>query len=619
MLKPEKMCRVSIVGSKSVMPQAIDALHSMKVLHIDDFSKEKEKALSKEFMLELGAPLKEAEGISASIIKVRAVSSRLPSVPKAGKGREAAGGDFRSIESRIIALSERLKEAEEESGRISAAARELEIFENLDLGLQNLADYRSLSVLAGYLNTKISKEKIRESILKISARSALYFWQHGNRLAVLVFCEPLKKEEMQDVLQKFGYSEINLANIKDRRGTAKENLNGLRMRNAELERAKGRINAGLAQISAKWFGFLHEKEKELVSESEKAEAPLRFATTKSTFIAEGWVPCSTYAAMEKQLLGATKGKVYMECRPDLGNAPVNLKNPKPIQPFEFFMNLYSLPKYAEIDPTFFIFLTFPVFFGMMLGDIGYGIITAALFMGLKKKSGSREMQALLNVMIFASFASIFFGFVFGEFFGEEALFGTEFPRLFNRVEGVSEMLLITAGIGVAQLNLGFALGFYNKLKEHGFMRALLEKGSWIILEAGVALLAASYAGYLLISPYAGWLLSIIAVLMLIKAEGIKGIVELPSLLSNVLSYTRLMAVGLASVSLALVVNGFAREFFHMGGVYILFAVMILVLGHGINLALGILGPFLQSLRLHYVEFFTKFFEGGGKPYKPFGK
>ncbi|KHO46844.1 MAG: V-type ATP synthase subunit I, V-type H+-transporting ATPase subunit I, partial [archaeon GW2011_AR3] len=111
----------------------------------------------------------------------------------------------------------------------------------------------------------------------------------------------------------------------------------------------------------------------------------------------------------------------------------------------------------------------------------------------------------------------------------------------------------------------------------------------------------------------------VSIVLLWLGEGVKGLIEIPSIFSNILSYARLMAIGLASVKLAEVVNEFATEFIHQGGIYIFYAVLLLVVGHVINNALGIIGPFLHSLRLHYVEFFTKFFKGGGKEYIPFGR
>ena len=161
------------------------------------------------------------------------------------------------------------------------------------------------------------------------------------------------------------------------------------------------------------------------------------------------------------------------------------------------------------------------------------------------------------------------------------------------------------------VNIGLLIGFYNELVMHGFWKAVFAKFSWFVLEAAIII-------GIFYSTFYAIILGVISVIMLYLGEGVKGLVELPTLFSNMLSYSRLMAIGVASVQLALVINEFAREFFHKGSFFILAGIAILLVGHVINIALGILGPFLHSLRLHYVEFFTKFFEGGGKRYVPFG-
>jgi len=178
---------------------------------------------------------------------------------------------------------------------------------------------------------------------------------------------------------------------------------------------------------------------------------------------------------------------------------------------------------------------------------------------------------------------------------------------------------------LVHINLGFVLGFFNELRHKGLFKAFAAKLSWILLEAGIAIAATSKISGI---PVAFGTVTAIAALVLIYIgesrkpldfeASIRSLIEVPGLFSNLLSYTRLMAVGLSSVSLAAVFNSIAMQSAHGGALGMFIAVLILFIGHTINLALGLLGGFLHSLRLHYVEFFTKFFEGGAVQFKPFG-
>ena len=181
-----------------------------------------------------------------------------------------------------------------------------------------------------------------------------------------------------------------------------------------------------------------------------------------------------------------------------------------------------------------------------------------------------------------------------------------------------KMLYIVLGIGVVHVNIGLIVGFINVYKNHGLMMAIYEKASWIVLEIGVAMLALSLMKIISISWWIGAIFLAASVLMLFKGEGVKGVMELPSIFTNVLSYARLMAIGLSSVVLAVIINDSAKEMIHRGGIFVLIGVLVLIIGHIINIMLGLIGSFLHSLRLHYVEFFSKFFSGGGKKYRPFG-
>ncbi len=619
MLKPKAMCKVSIVGSKSVMAASIDVLHSMSLLHIDEFKPEG----APEPDIGIGSPLPESESISSALVKVRSIGAHLPKISSSLLRKHGAadseGKNLEKLDEKIMHYTEALKALDDERTKIASKLAEFKPFAASGMRLESFDDYASLEVLVGYVSgrKKSFADELKKSASEKFPKSMIILWEYEGRTVAALFVGKDKKGAAGEFLSKYGYSEISTLPIKGLSGSISEITAALERERIALDEKKARISAELHELSRNWLMFVQKKEHDLLAESEKAQAPLKFATTKSAFIVEGWIPKQKCAEARNRLAAATKNRVYVEESGQLHDAPILLDNPKPIQPFEFFMNLYALPKYLEIDPTSFMFLTFPLFFGMMLGDIGYGILCLVLFMFLKSKFKAGEMKALLNIMIISAISSTVFGFVFGEFFGEEVVAGIELPHLISRIHSVNEMLLITAAMGVVHINIGFIVGFFNKL-HHGFMHALLEKGSWLILEAGIALVAASYLKYIALSSYVGVAVAVVAIIMLFKGEGIRGIVEIPTLLSNSLSYARIMAVGLASASLAIVVNEIAAEMFHAGGAMALFGVLVLLIGHSINLALGILGPFLHSLRLHYVEFFTKFFEGGGKRYQPFG-
>lgn len=639
MLKTERMSKLSIIGPKTVMADVIDRLYEMKIYHIVDHKKTGE--------LDIGSPLAKAGELSEVLVRIRSLCSSLKIDPLSEKpARKKNGKDNLVFDARM--LKDAMARAGSSSAKLAKYAEELklagekaqklrekkELFEKLDLlnlDFDTLSDYESLSYRAGLIED-CPPQKLREDLDKKTRRYKLYYASYNGKKLIAVFFERDKDQDIIDVLGKKGFSEIDVSQAKGLKGSIGSQLKSVKEELARLSAKQKELEKGIDSMRREEREFLLVNEGILSAEAEKAEAPLRFASTIETFAIKGWVPTARLERTLKELNHATKEKLYIRSEP-AGNAehgcrnkhthseeeeiPIKLKNPSLVKPFEFFMDMYTLPNYKEIDPTFLMFLTFPLFYGFMLGDIGYGLVTLVLFLYLRKKI-SGDFKRLVDAMIFASISSLIFGALFGEVFGLEKFAGYELMHVINRAEQVNELMIVAVAIGVVHINIGLLVGFYNILVSHGFKAAFLEKISWIILEAGVAVTALTYTNYLPLQKWIGFAVMGAAVVMIYLGEGPKGIVELPSIFSQTISYTRLMAVGLASVILAVVVNDLAGELFHAGIFGIIAGIVLLVVGHAINIALGLISPFLHSLRLHYVEFFTKFYQGGGMRYVPFG-
>jgi len=346
------------------------------------------------------------------------------------------------------------------------------------------------------------------------------------------------------------------------------------------------------------------------------DAMEKAAVTPRAFVLEGWIPRAARPELEQRLYKTFGGVVEVEEVSSeewsAETAPVVLKNPRLFQPFETITKMMPLPKYGTVDPTPFVAVFFPMFFGVTLGDIGYGLMLASLSLILRFRSAPHsKLRSISEIGLACALFTIIFGFLYGELFGDLGHRIGLHPIIFNREEAFFPFLGLAMALGVVHIVIGLLVGaatLFRKDKRHALGRGMA--GLMVILIAFALMAAAGMLPDRFFTPLV--IAALVALPVLVIAEGVLAPVELVSTLGNVLSYARIMAVGTASVMMAVVANRMTNAF---GGVVV--GVICALLFHLVNFALGIFSPTIHMLRLHYVEFFGKFFSPGGSQYQPF--
>ena len=386
---------------------------------------------------------------------------------------------------------------------------------------------------------------------------------------------------------------------------------------ADLAKDRGKIEAAYDWLSSR-IEIEHVKQK--------------LYSTESACVLTGWVPESKIPILEKKL-GEFECCYEFEDPSDDEKVPVKLVNKKLVTPFESVLGLYSYPDYRGIDPTFVMSIFYFIIFGLIMQDVLYGALLcfgcAGLIKILHTKKGT-SMYKLLRTFSICGVSTMIFGFLFGGYFGDlpsaiaTNMFGvTDFPDLaivFNPVENPMPYLVISLALGAVHLIAGMLMKAYMLIREGKVLDAIFDIGLWLVLFAGIGLLFAvpDVGKWVAIAGAAGLILTqgraeknIIMKLL----KGIMSLYDIVSYISDLLSYSRIMALGLSGAIIAQVVNIIGT----LGGPTVVgFIVLILamVLGHALNLALNLLGAFVHTARLQYIEFFNKFYIDGGDEFKP---
>lgn len=649
------MAKVEIIGPKGLFYDVMSLVHEQGRLHIEDMSKKIDQGEVPLDHMEVDVrQAKDLSGLDEMLVRLRAILKALE--------RESDASDESRVKAEYArlnaldheALSDRisqiLDEVEDKASSLSDAHNDLEAedsqlarYEPILKKIQPLAEqitttgnYDSVALLFER-RYKSAIEELRAELDKITHRH--YELQatdvDEDTTAVIV----VYAKQYADAVHKF----LTLENVNQVRlpsgfdgmpfDTA---FDEIRHRRSELPGELDAVRNELRGMSTKWRERLLAARDVLIDRIDEIQAIPKFGRTEYAFVITGWIPLSDLGTLRKMIEKSWKQDVIVEqievTEGEFKDTPVALKNPKAMEPFEKVMGFYGMPRYGTLDPTWMLFVFFPFFMGMIVGDIGYGVIMLGIILWLRARNKDNPgIKIATSILGPAATMVIAFGFLYGEFFGnlgfeylgwikEIDFFGMTLP--FNRVELVYPFMFLALGVGVVHILLGIVLGIVNAIRTKN-KNHLWEKSGILALLLGIGFavalsmpMATQQFGKWAIGGQAAFaLVALVGFVYAIRGGKIMGFVEILEAVSGMASYIRIMAVGLMGALFADAINGIVSE---MSNAPVMGAIVALLL-HSLNFIIAAFSPAIHAMRLNFLEFFGKFYETGGRVYEPFTK
>jgi V/A-type H+-transporting ATPase subunit I len=628
------MKKVQIVGRKELVEPVLGRLYGLGLLELGTAHEER--------TLEL-APFPGEEARAARGEELRLLLARLdgllalagdtgPTVPALeASSPEDVGRELEAITPRVEPLATRIEELRTESAVLPRYVEPLRRLLPLVPELAELDEDEiralQLEAVALVLNTgdETVVDVLREALrTELGDRFVLVAARvDADAIGCVIVTPRIADEKVQAVLGRERVRPVPLPARYENlsfQGAVTAMEGRLREIPAELDRAQAELRALLAPRVAAW----RAGRRQLLAEIEQLEAVAKAGATGRAFVIVGWTPRERVPELRLELERAAGGQLVLDdfSTPVDAEPPVLMQNRELARPFEFLVRFLDLPRSGSLDPTMLMALFLPLMVGVMVGDIVYGtvLLVIAIFARRRFAGDSAAVRDLTRVFVAGSLWAIVFGVLFGEALGDVG-HKLGLPALWlyrGGTDAVQPLLLFSLALGAAHVVLGQVLGLWQSARARRTVELVNRFGSLLAL-GGVLALAGVAAdrmpGGTLAGLVAGGVVAA-GVVLLISGRGALGLVmgplELVGTLGNVLSYLRLAAVGLASTYLAMVAN----ELSVIGPIWL--GVFVGVFFHTLNLGLASFSPMIQALRLHYVEFFSKFYEGGGQPFRPFG-
>lgn len=675
MFKPVKMAKIAIMGLRKNQQTSVSILHDMEILQLEPLSKDVLAIVKNERDNEL------TRQVSDQLLRVKALMTVLPSIPVTIRKRFDSVDELLQTAS-TIDIDERVASLEKEKEALLTEIKEtennLKLVEEFSFFPEDLKILQ-LSSATSYFG-RIPSDKFEEFKKSIEPHSKdiMLYVQAEKELThlILVVFPSISADEFANIIQTHNVKIEAVPSINGKPNEIITNQkSNLQTKNQRLKQ----INDDLNKISEKHFATLVEVEEQLQIENKKLEVISNLGVTKDAFAMEGWVPKSKLGQVKSTLEKFTDGTTIYELETkEEEKAPTLMSNPGRFRLFEAFIRFYSLPQSKEFDPTMVFALIFPIFYGLMIGDTGYCIVIllVCLWVIRRVEKGKRnlnimprqlrsfamlilkkrQMVKLSKAMIPGCVVGIVLGFIFDLHFGfhlngyvfdvlaSAGITGLPEPgEVLNRpsqafldpIHNAGTLLLYAGYIGIGFVSFGLILGVIDCMREGEKKEALVKVG-WLAVGWGIVLLGLALISGAAINPtwdrlievnpiaYMYYVLIFGGIALMVACDKSKGpmkvmaLMEVATIISHILSYTRLIGILLASVILAHTIDYVFLKSINIGIPLVILGTMILFIGHLFNIIIGVFEPGIQGARLVYVEYFSKFYRGNGKAFKPFG-
>jgi V/A-type H+/Na+-transporting ATPase subunit I len=652
-LKPVPMTRIAVLGLRKDRQAVVSILHDLNAVQLEPLSKDVAALLQNE------RDNYTYKQVSDQLLRMKALKTVLPPLPATQCQRFGSidklleGAKSIDIDVKVASL-EREKETLltqlKETGNNIKLVEEFSFFPD-DFNVLQLSSAHSYFGRVDQKNAAGFKQA-----LQIHSQDVFLYSKEEKDITriILVTFPNFPPHALATVVQ--GYN-VKLEAVPKLKGKTAELSQSLKNKQNEITQKINEVDKQLAEISKGHYVDIVCLEEQLEIENKKLEVIDNLGVTSDSFALEGWIPKSKVSQLKNGFDQHAKGTLLFELETD-ENPPTLFANPKRFKLFEAFIRFYSLPSGKEFDPTLIFGLIFPVFYGIMVGDFGYGLVILLVCRWvIRRVEGGkkdfnimprplrkfaltilkpRQMVKLAKAMTPGAIIAMILGFTFNLYFGFHingylfnylnSTLGIHLPAggaIFNPITGLSKLLLISGYVGLGMVTFGLILGILNTLRE-GEKKHAIGKGGWILFGWGVALTGLALLHHQHVNPihhiegvgYVGLMLAGIG--LMLYGEGVRAIMELPSIVSHILSYTRIIGILLASVILADVIDFIFTKTLHHTIPFIVLGTIILFIGHIFNIIIGVFEPGIQGARLVYVEFFSKFYHGNGRPFRPFG-